>query len=109
MASPSILLHNEFRSIRASFQRLARSFGRLGPRISRLAQAASRPVAPQVEETPTRRRPRLSAKQRAALKLQGRYMGTMRGLQKTKRAQVKRIRAEKGIRAASAAARRMEG
>ncbi len=36
-------------------------------------------------------------------------MGTMRGLPATKRAQVKRIRAEKGIRAAIAAAGRMAG
>ncbi len=107
MASPSTLLRRELRTIHISFQRLARSFGRLGPGISRLAQAASKPVAAPVEETPSRRRPRLSAKQRAALKLQGRYMGTMRGLPKTKRAQVKRIRVEKGIRAAVAAAQRL--
>jgi hypothetical protein len=36
-------------------------------------------------------------------------MGTMRGLSARKRAIVKKIRAEKGIRAAIAAARRMAG
>jgi len=47
--------------------------------------------------------------QRAVLKLQGKYMGTMRGLPPRKIAQVKRMRAEKGIRAAIAAAERMAG
>ncbi len=109
MPSPSTLLRRELRTIHTSFQRLARSFDRLGPGISRLAQAASRPVVAAVVEAPTRRSPRLSGKQRAALKLQGKYMGTMRGLPATKRTQVKRIRAEKGIRAAIAAAHRMAG
>jgi hypothetical protein len=49
----------------------------------------------------------LSAKQRQALKLQGKYMGTMRGLPVRKQARVKRIRKEKGIRAAIAEARRL--
>jgi hypothetical protein len=53
--------------------------------------------------------PRLTAAHRAALRLQGKHMGTMRGLPAGKRARVKKIRAEKGIRAAIAAARRMAG
>ena len=54
-----------------------------------------------------RRKPRLSPAQRRALKLQGAYMGTIRGLKPRQRAQVKKIRAAKGVRAAIAAARRM--
>ena len=54
-----------------------------------------------------RHKPRLTAAQSAHLKLQGKYMGTMRGLKPRQRAKVKKIRAEKGIRAAIAAARRM--
>jgi hypothetical protein len=41
--------------------------------------------------------------------LQGAYMGTMRGLKPRQRAQVKKIRAAKGVRAAIAAARRLAG
>jgi hypothetical protein len=49
----------------------------------------------------------LTAQDRARLKLQGRYMGTLRGLKPRDRARVKKIRARKGVRAAIAAARRM--
>lgn len=56
-----------------------------------------------------RRKPRLSTAQRRALKLQGKYMGTMRGLKPRERAKVKKLRAEKGLRAAIAEARRMAG
>jgi len=44
--------------------------------------------------------PRQTTAQPVDLKPQGRYMGTMRGLSASKAAQVKRIRAEMGIRAA---------
>ena len=54
-------------------------------------------------------KPRLSAQLRTDFERYGKYMGTMRGLPARKRAQVKRIRAEKGIRAAIAAARKMAG
>ena len=54
-----------------------------------------------------RRSPKLIAKQRAALKLQGNYMGTMRGLKPAQRAKVKKVRAAKGIRGAIAEARSM--
>jgi hypothetical protein len=45
----------------------------------------------------------------APLKLQGRYVGTMRGLPAAKGVRTKKLRAEKGIRAAIAEARRMVG
>ena len=60
-------------------------------------------------EKPARRKPRLTAEWRRALKLQGQYMGTVRGLKPRQRAQVKKIRAEKGLRAAIKAARRLSG
>jgi DNA-binding CsgD family transcriptional regulator len=60
-----------------------------------------------------KRRPRrklhLTAARRAALRLQGEYMGTMRGLTRAQKSQVKKIRDTKGIRAAIAAARRLAG
>jgi len=57
--------------------------------------------------TRQRAKPRLTAAWRRALKLQGAYMGTIRGLKPRQRSQVKQIRAAKGVRAAIAAARRM--
>jgi len=78
---------------------LARHFGRLEPLLGKHRDVS----------IGKRRRPRLSAKHRAALKLQGRYMGLLRGLPVRKAAAVKRVRAAKGVRAAIAAARRVAG
>ncbi len=61
-----------------------------------------------------RRKPRtgsrraLSAKARASLKLQGRYMGYMRQLKPRQKAQVRKIKETKGVRAAIARARSMD-
>jgi|SRR6267142_2871722 len=91
----------ELRQVSAAFRKLARSFENLG---SALAAAESVNGA---SPRRTRRKPRLSHTQRRAFKLQGAYMGTMRGLKPRQRVQVKKIRAAKGVRAAIAAARRM--
>jgi len=92
-------LTRELRTIRTSFRQLSASFSRIAPALVKQSTRASA----------SRRKPRFTAKQRAALKLQGRYMGTLRGLKPRQRAKVKRVRAAKGIRAAIAAARRMGG
>jgi len=93
----------ELRDVSKSFRMLASVFRSLG---SALATAESVNGA---SPRGTRRKPHLSPAQRRALKLQGAYMGTMRGLRPRQRAQVKKIRAAKGVRAAIAAARRMVG
>jgi hypothetical protein len=49
----------------------------------------------------------VSAKRRAAMRVQGQYMSAIRTLSAVQRAQVKKIRAEKGAEAAIAAARRL--
>jgi len=95
------------RVIRTTFLRLAHSFELLGPMLH--AAGAAREGRAPTTAASTRRRPRVSPAQRKALKLQGRYMGTMRGLKPRQRARVKRIREAKGVRAAIAAARRMAG
>jgi len=100
MPKGNAALVRELRTIRKSFSQLARSFSRLAPALTK--QTADAPITES-----GRRKPRLTAKQRAALKLQGRYMGTMRGLKPAQRAKVKKVRAAKGIRAAIAEARRM--
>jgi hypothetical protein len=53
----------------------------------------------------TMRRPRLSAKARASMVLQGRYMGYMRQLKPRQKAQVRKIREAKGVGAAIARAK----
>ena len=73
---------------------LNRSIRRLAPMLS---VAASMNGAPRANG---RSRPRLSAKARASMVLQGRYMGYMRQLKPRQKAQVKRIREMKGVRAA---------
>lgn len=105
MPRTSQALAREMRAIRQSFTRLARSFSRIAPLLS--APPATVEVA--ASGKATRRRPRLTASHRKALKLQGKYMGTMRGLKSTHRARVKKIRAEKGIRAAIAEALKLAG
>jgi hypothetical protein len=47
-----------------------------------------------------RKKPKLSPAQRRALKLQGRYMGTMRGLKPREQSKVKAMRKSRGINAA---------
>jgi hypothetical protein len=54
-----------------------------------------------------RSRRRVSAARRAAMKLHGKYLGTVRPLSKQNRARVKKIREAKGVRTAIAAAKRM--
>jgi len=54
-----------------------------------------------------RSRPRLSTKARASMVLQGRYMGYMRQLKPRQKAQVRRVKEVKGMRAAIAWARQL--
>lgn len=92
----------ELRTISVAFRQLAQDFARLAPLLAVVPATENRTA------TRTRRRPpRLTAARRAALKLQGQYMGTLRGLTPPQKAKVKKIRARKGVRAALAAARRL--
>mgnify|MGYP001615663803 CR=1 FL=1 len=66
-----IVLRHEFRTIHAAFSQLATAFGKIAPILS--------PVPEPVMLTGTgrpRKKPRLTAATRAALKLPGKYMGT---------------------------------
>ncbi len=102
MPPSSTAIHREFRQIRTAFNQLSRSFGRVGPLLAALNGGIE-------EKGQRRKKPRLTAAHRKALKLQGLYMGTMRGLKPRQQAKVKMIRVEKGIRAAIAEARRIAG
>jgi hypothetical protein len=101
-----ITLGREMLEIRRAFTALATAFERLGPA---LADRQAEAVANGSGAAPVRRRMNLSPKQRAALQLQGKYMGTMRGLKPGQRAAIKKLRAEKGIQAAIREAVRLAG
>jgi hypothetical protein len=89
----------EMRTVHAALRLLLRSFDRLTPLLA--APGASNERRP-------RRKLMITPARRTALKLQGRYMGYMRGLKPQQKAKIKKIRQAKGIRAAIAAAKRME-
>jgi len=91
----------DIRAIRRSLSSIALAVQRRAPLLQ--AAAAGGPANP----PPRGRRLRLSADRRAALKLQGQYMGHRRGLKPRQKARVKALRAAKGVRPAIAFARRL--
>jgi len=91
----------EIRTIRTSLSSIARAVQRLGPALEAAAVGATGGSV-----RPTRKL-KLSAERRAALKLQGQYMGYLRNLKPRQKAQAKALRETKGIRAAIALARKL--
>jgi hypothetical protein len=74
-----------------------------------VAEARKPATAPRAAKgaAPVARGP-VSAKRRAAMRIQGQYMGAIRPLSAVQRAQMKKIRAEKGVEAAIAAAGKLQ-
>jgi len=93
----------EIAAIRRSLQSITTSLARLAPVLAQLADPQTRSGA----TNGSRPRPRLSAERRAALKLQGQYMGYLRNLKPRQKAQVKALRVSKGINPAIALARKL--
>ena len=89
------------RIIRLSLTAIERSVGRLVALTNGGASAAAAGRAPQ------KRKLKLSPKRRTELKLQGQYMGYLRNLRPRQKAQVKALREKKGIRVATAMAKRI--
>ena len=91
----------EIRVIRRALASIASALGRLAPQLAQPRNpkhaASDRP----------RRMLKLSAERRAALKLQGEYMGFLRGLKPRQRSQVKALRAAKGLSRAAALAKKL--
>jgi hypothetical protein len=81
---PTNGLATQCRSARCTFRQLAKAFTRLAPYLTVVTENDGNSVSKS-----GRRRPRLTARQRAALKLQGKYIGTMRGSKPRRRARVK--------------------
>lgn len=74
-----------------------------------LARALERASTPRsaAPSKPSRRRLTLSPARRRALRLHGRYLGFIRQLRPRQRAEVRALRARKGVRAAIARARKL--
>ena len=97
-------ISREILIVRRSLRMLDGALRRLGPVVSDAigSDGASRFTA-------SRHRPRLSAKARASLVLQGRYMGYMRQLKPRQKAQVRKVKEAKGVRVAITRARELAG
>ena len=93
----------EVRLIMESLQSIRVSLGRLVP----LLGVDSRQLRPVPAPPAPARRLKLSPARRAALKLQGQYMGYMRGLKPRQKARVKALAAAKGVGTAVALARQL--
>ena len=93
---------NEMRVLHHSIASLERSLRRFAPMLLNLTVSGRKP-----EKQGPRRRMSLSREARAALKLQGRYMGYMRQLRPRQKAEVRSIRSKRGVLAAVQAARKL--
>jgi hypothetical protein len=88
-ATISAGLRREFRTLRVAMQSLDRTLQRL---------ASSNGTQERTNDS--RRTIRVSSKRRAALVLQGRYMGFMRQLKPRQKAQVRNLKVSRGVQAA---------
>jgi hypothetical protein len=95
-------LRREIQLIRRSLASIIRSLVRIEPALEAATTTGPRESAP-----PVRRVVRLSPARRAALKLQGQYMGHLRNLKPRQKASVKALRESKGIRPAIALAKKL--
>jgi hypothetical protein len=92
-------------SIGRDVRALRRSLGSIADALARLVAALEAAVGGSSKPSTRSRKLRLSAARRAALRLQGRYMGHLRSLKPRQKTRVKALRAAKGIRPAIAFAR----
>jgi hypothetical protein len=101
-------LTNQLRLIGRHVRRIRRSLAAIGAALRRLDRQIHqiRAAGGGGGSRPTPRR-KLSARRRAALKLQGQYIGHVRLLRPRQKAQVRAMRASKGVRAAIGLAQRL--
>jgi hypothetical protein len=95
----------ELRIITRSLRSIQSALARLAPALD-AGREAGMAARGEGASTP-RRNLKLSPARRAALKLQGQYMGYMRGLKPREKKQVKALAASKGIAQAVGLARRL--
>jgi len=101
LATRRTSVSRQFRIIRRALTSVMGALDRLAPA---LAMANSGGTG---EGTRVRRRLRLSPARRAALKVQGQYMGYLRGLNPRQKAQVKKLRTTGGVKEAIRMAREL--
>lgn len=96
-------------TIARAVRRAKRAIAEAERAIARLAKAArsAEAAANRATAAPKRRAAKISPKRRAALRLQGRYMGYMRQLTATQKKGVHAVKENDGMRAAVAMARRL--
>jgi hypothetical protein len=90
----------DVQAIRRSLGSIARALARLGSALEAALRASENPGG-------RGRKLRLSAARRAALRLQGQYMGYLRSLKPKQKARVKALMATKGVRAAISLAKKL--
>lgn len=93
------------RSVRREIQSIRKSLKRIAGGLARLALALPTPLRDSKDPLRPVRRLKLSSARRAALKLQGQYLGNLRNLKPREKGRVKALRKAKGIRAAITFAR----
>lgn len=90
--------------IHQALSSIAEVLQRIGQHLE--ARGAGKPT-PAANPGPRGRKLRLSPARRAALKLQGQYIGHMRGLKAAQKKRVKALKAARGFRAAVALAKKL--
>ena len=101
MAKRRTSVSRQFRIIRSALSSIMGALDALAPAL--MASGAQERSA---SATP-RRKLRLSPARRAALKVQGQYMGYLRGLKPREKARVKATRQARGVQAAVAMAKKL--
>ncbi len=102
MSNPIRSVSREIVALRRSLKAADRSLLRLGPMLREIAIAGRLPSA-----APVRRKLNLSPQRRAQLKVQGKYMATIRQLRPKQKAEVRGVLQRKGMPAAIARAERL--
>ncbi len=92
----------EIATLRRTLKAMDRSLRRLAPKLHTAGNDRRNGKAIR-----SARKLKLSPKRRAQLKLQGQYMGYLRGLKAKQKTEVKRLREKKGMQAAMARAKRL--
>ena len=82
----------EIATLRRTLKAMDRSLRRLAPKLQAAGNGSANGKAGRAA-----RKLRLSPKRRAQLKLQGQYMGYLRGLKPKQKAEVRKIRERKGV------------
>lgn len=100
-------LHGRADEIRSLRERLASLEGM--PARSRAGRPAGRPAASAAAKPARRAKRKMSPKVRALRRLQGRYMGLVRGLKPAEKARVRSVREKQGMGAAISLASSLAG